>query len=160
MPCIVAVEPWTRDLWAEMRPLAEAHFEEVDGGVEPNRPFRLALPIMDALAAAGVLFVVTAREAGRLIGYFTWNLTTDVESEGLIIGQQGAWFVEQGHPRAAAGMFDASVAELRRRGARCIYPHHRVQGRGSGIGRFFARRGAKLIQHTYSLWIGERVAHA
>jgi hypothetical protein len=36
----------------------------------------------------------------------------------------------------------------------CIFPHHRTQGRGARIGRFFMRRGAKHIQQTYSLWIG------
>lgn len=149
------VEPWTDEIWADLRPLAEAHFEEVDGDVEPNRPLSLDLRIMAQLQAAGALLVLTAREAGRAVGYFTWQIAPDVESEGLIAGYQGAWYVEPGHPRAAMRLFDRSVEELRARGVHIVFPHHRTQGRGSGLGRFFVRRGAKHIQQNYSLWIGK-----
>lgn len=138
-----------------MRPHAEAHFNEVDGGVEPNRPFKLDLGLMKAIAEAGSLKVVIGRQAGMLVGYFTWNITLDVESAGLLIAQQGAWYVSPGHPRVAVLMFDAAVGELKALGVKCIYPHHRTQGRGANIGRFFKRRGAKHIQQTYSCWIGD-----
>lgn len=151
----IAPEPWSRALWSEMRACAEAHFEEVDGGVEPRRQLRLNLRLMEAMAEAGSLKVVIARQHEMLIGYFTWSILPDVECEGLVIGQQGAWYVAPGHPRVAHKMFDASVALLRQCGVEMIFPHHRTQGRGRGIGRFFRRRGAKLIQHTYSLWIGD-----
>lgn len=151
----VALEPWSAALWAEMKPHVEAHFEEVDGGVEPNRPFRLDLRLMQALADAGSLKAVIARLDGLLVGYLTWNITPDVESEGLLIAQQGGWYVAPGHPGVAARTFDVSVSELKARGVQCIFPHHRTQGRGARIGRFFMRRGAKHIQHTYSLWIGD-----
>lgn len=151
----VALEPWTRALWTEIRTGAEAHFAEVDGGLESYRPFRLDLTLMQRLAELGSLKVIIARKAGRAIGYFTWNITLDVESEGLLIAQQGGWYVEPGYPRVAAKMFDVSVAALKGFGVRCIYPHHRTLGRGARIGRFFQRRGAKHIQHTYSLWIGD-----
>lgn len=151
----IALEPWTDALWAEMKPPAEAHFGEVDGGVEPKRPFRLDLRAMQALADAGALKVVIARKAGELVGYYTWNVFPDVESEGLLIAQQGAWYVKPGHPRAAFDMFHVAVAELKALGVQCVYPHHRTQGRGAKIGKFFMRQGAKDIQRTYSLWIGD-----
>jgi hypothetical protein len=139
-----------------MQPHAEAHALEVDGGVQPQRPFKLDEPVMLALAAAGVLRTFIARDmAGVLVGYFTWNISLDIESAGLLIAQQGAWYVAPGHQGAATSLWDLAVCELRRSGVKCIYPHHRQQGRGSGIGRFFRRRGAKEIQRTYSLWIGE-----
>lgn len=151
----VALEPWSAALWAEMEAPANAHFEEVDGDVEPKRRFKLDLGLMQALADAGALKVVIAREAGRLVGYYTWNIMPDVESEGLLVGHQGAWYVRLGHPRAAYEMFHVAVAELKALGVRCIFPHHRTQGRGAHIGKFFMRQGAKDIQRTYSLWIGE-----
>ncbi len=150
----VGLEPWSLALWEEMRPPAEAHFEEVDGGVEPKRPFRLDLNLMQALADAGALKVVIARHEGQLVGYYTWNIMPDVESEGLLIGQQGAWYVKPGHPRVAFKMFWKAVVELKALGVQCIYPHHRTQGRGAHIGKFFMRQGARDIQRTYSLWIG------
>lgn len=152
----IQVEPWSESLWKDARTSAEAHFEEVDGGVEPNRPFDLDQDIMNSLQTANMLLVVTARLNKRFIGYFTWQIMPDVESKGLLIAQQGAWYVQPGNPRAAIKMFDVSIEELRLRGVRCIFPHHRVQGRGANIGKFFIRRGAKLTQHTYSLWIGDK----
>jgi hypothetical protein len=138
-----------------MQASANCHFEEVDGGVEPKRTFRLNLALMQAMADAGSLKVIIARKAGELVGYFTWSILPDVESEGLVIAQQGAWFVQPGNPTAAHRMFRASVQMLRGFGVQCIFPHHRTQGRGANIGRFFKRQGAKEIQRTYSLWIGD-----
>lgn len=151
----IALEPWSEDLWGEMQALAGAHFQEVDGGVEPKRPFRLDLGLMQAIADAGSLKVVIARVGAQMVGYYTWNIMPDVESQGLLIAQQGAWYVAPGHPRAAYAMFHFAVAELKKLGVQCIYPHHRTQGRGAHIGKFFMRQGAKDIQRTYSLWIGD-----
>lgn len=151
----IEIEPWGPDLWADMEPLTEAHALEVDGGVEPRRPFKVDQALMGQLAQTNVLWVITARISGELVGYFTWNVSLDVESQGLLIGQQGAWYVSPGHPGVAGHMFDKSVQVLKRLGVSCIYPHHRTQGRGAAIGRFFERRGAKHIQQNYSLWIGD-----
>lgn len=151
----VGPEPWGPLFWSEAEALAEQHFEEVDGGVEPRRKLKVDVALMDALRDAGALKIITARKNGKLVGYYTWNISRDVESEGLLIAQQGAWFVAPSHPRVAVLMFDKAVQTLRDCGVRCIYPHHRVQGRGANIGRFFQRRGATKIQDTYSLWIGD-----
>jgi hypothetical protein len=151
----IKVETWSSDLWRDAKQSAESHFVEVDGGIEPNRKFVLDEDLMQNLQDAGLLLIVTARKNGQFIGYFTWQISPDIESKGLLIAQQGAWYVNPGHPRIAFKMFDKSVDELKRRGVKCIFPHHRTQGRGANIGKFFEKRGAKLIQHTYSLWIGE-----
>jgi hypothetical protein len=151
----VKLEPWTQRLWAEMRPHAEAHFAEVDGGVEPRRKFRLDEPLMKAIADAGSLKTVIARHDGSLVGYYTWNIAPDIESAGLLIAQQGAWYVDPGHPRVAVMMWDVAIASLKALGVQCVFPHHRMQGRGAHIGRFFKRRGAKKIQDSYVLWIGD-----
>lgn len=153
--CVVAVEPWGEAFWRDAESLARAHFEEVDGGVAPKRQLALDVDLMTALADAGALKIITARKAGEMVGYYTWNVTSDVESMGLLIAQQGAWYVSPGHAGAAVRMFDLAVQALRDLGVSCIYPHHRTQGRGANIGRFFQRRGAKEIQRTYSLWIGD-----
>ncbi len=151
----LTVEPFAQ-MWEEARPLAEAHFREVEEGVEPRRRFDLDLGLMNKLEEVGSLFVLVARNAvGVLIGYYTWQISLDVESLGLVIAQQGAWYLAPGHPRVARAMFTRSCTELRQRGVQCIFPHHRLQGRGQSLGRFFLRQGAKPTQVTYSLWIGE-----
>lgn len=149
----VAAEPWTDALYAEMRPLIEAHAREVDHDARSR--FKLDLAIMRACAEHGVLKVLIARLGGEMVGYLTWNVSRDVEAEGMMIAQQGGWYVAPGHARAAIQLFDASIVMLRAEGVERAFPHHRVNGRGANIGRFFQRRGASLIQHTYCLWIGE-----
>ena len=151
----VGLEPWGDRFWGDAKTLAEAHFEEVDGGVEPRRRLRVNERVMQALSDTGMLQIVTARTNGRLVGYYTWNISEDVESEGLLIAQQGAWYVAPEHPRVAFLMFHEAVRQLKGMGVKMIFPHHRTQGRGSHLGRFFIRQGAKEIQHTYSLWIGD-----
>ena len=152
----IGLERW-ESIWPDADALGRAHFEEVDGGVEPNRPYEIDTDLMKRLADAGVLRIITARVDGKLAGYCTWNVTLDVESRGLIIAQQGAWFVAKEYDSLHLGaqMFRASIAELRKLGVQNIFPHHRLQGRGVRLGAFFKRMGAKEIQHTYSLWIGD-----
>jgi hypothetical protein len=148
-------EPFA-SVWPEVQILTQQHFDEVDGGVEPNRGHDVDAAALHELSKRGILLVITARLDGRLVGYFTWNVQTDVESKGLLIALQGAWFVSPDAPnRTAVWLWDRSEAELRWMGVKCIYPHHRLQGRGANIGKFFMRRGAKPIQTTYSLWIGD-----
>jgi hypothetical protein len=153
-PIVVCCEPWTDALYEqELHPLVEAHAREVahDAGAH----FKLDLEIMRAIAAHGVLKVLVARRAGRAVGYLTWNLSRDVEAEGMLIAQQGGWYVAPGNWRAAVMLFDASIEVLRDAGVHRMFPHHRLQGRGAGLGRFFRRRGASEIQRTYCLQIGE-----
>lgn len=148
----VCVEPWTDALYEEMRPLIEAHAREVEHDARDR--FKLDLAIMRACAEHGVLKVMIARQDGQMVGYLTWNVTRDVEAEGVLIAQQGGWYVMPGHALAAVRLFDASVDLLRAEGVERAFPHHRVNGRGANIGRFFQRRGAQLIQHTYCMRIG------
>lgn len=147
-------ETWD-EIWPEASGLAAMHSEEVDSGVEPRRVFAPDVDGMRVLNAQGWLRLLGARLGPRLIGYFTWQLNYDLESKGLLVAAQGAWFVLPGYPRVAFGMYEESIRMLRGLGVQCIYPHHRLQGRGAHLGRFFERQGAKPIQTTYSLWIGD-----
>lgn len=148
-------ETWT-DVAAEAVALAEAHFKEVDEGVEPRRPFKLNMTLMGQIFDAGALSITAARDvAGSLIGYCTWIITPDVESEGLIIAQHGPWYVRPDFPGVGANLLKASIEAIRKRGVHICYPHHRLQGRGARLGTLYRRLGAVEIQHTYSLWIGE-----
>lgn len=149
----VRIEPF-QHFWTEAKPLAEAHSVEVDTDVEPRRRFKVDEANMLRAQDAGCLRVFALRQNRKLVGYLTWQISLDLESEGLVIAQQGAWYVASGHAKGAHKLFTESVATLRQFGVQHIFPHHRTQGRGDSLGRFFKRQGAKEIQHTYSLWIG------
>lgn len=151
---LMAVEPF-RSMWTDGRKLAEEHFIEVDEDVEPRRPFKLNETLMDKLEAVGCLKIMTARVDGVLAGYCTWQIAPDVESEGLIAAFQGAWFVAPRWKGLGDDLFRFSKNELKKLGVHIMFPHHRLQGRGAELGQYFRRQGAKEIQHTFSLWIGD-----
>lgn len=151
----VGVEPF-QHFWKEAKPLAEAHSTEVDSGVEPRRPFKMDEAKMMEAQRAGILRVFALRLDKRLVGYIMWQVGLDFESEGLVAGWMGPWYTLSGHARASIRLFDESVTTLRQMGVHITFPHHRTQGRGANLGNFFRRRGAKHIQHGYSLWIGDK----
>lgn len=137
--------------------IAKDHFSEVEGELAQRRPYNPNSAGMLALSQAGILHCLSARVAGKLVGYFTWNVIPDLESQSLLIGMQGAWYIDPAYRHGSLGvrMFDESIAHLRRLGVCNAFLHHRTCGAGRGIGRFFRRRGGQLCQMTYSLWIGK-----
>lgn len=141
-------------IWPALEPMVRAHALEV----EPDSPRRIKVDVPRMIQAdrLGILMCFTLRVDGELKGYCSWNLAWDLESEGLPIATQGAWFAEEDAPwGSAAKLFVLSIDELKRAGVQCVFPHHRMLGRGAKIGRFFKSLGAVPTQETYMLWIGE-----
>ena len=153
---VIGSEPWD-SVWPEIDALFAEHFNEVEGDLATNRPYKLDEPIMRQMNAAGMLRIVTARVDGILAGYCMWQVSKDVESTGMLIAQHGPWFVrkEYAHLMLGQKLFDASLDDLRAIGVKNAFPHHRLNGRGKKLGAFFKRRGAVETQHTYSLWLGD-----
>lgn len=148
-------EKFSAAWWAEAGPMATEHFKEVEEGVEARRPLRLNTRLFRDLNECGAIKIWTARAGARLVGYITWTITPDIESEGLTIGKQGAWFVSPAVSSLHIGarLFTYSIEQMKRLDVDCVFPHHRMQGRGSALGVFFERLGAKKIQDEYLLWI-------
>lgn len=152
----IALEPWDK-IGSEFLALGLRHFEEVDGGVEPKRKVNPVSDLFALMDAIGTQKIWGARIDGELVGYLAWSIEPDAECGGVLIAKMGPWFVSPDCPdrRAALMLWNRSIAELRLMGVQCAYPHHRLQGRGANLGNFFKRQGAKEIQVTYSMWIGE-----
>ena len=152
----VAREPFEA-IWPAVEHLVMDHALEVEPEKSP-RPIKVDVPRMIQADRMGFIRVFTLRVDGELKGYCSWNLSWDLESEGLPIATQGAWYVGGGAPwGGAAKLFMVSLDELKKIGVQCVFPHHRTQGRGVKLGRFFQSLGAVPIQQTYMLWIGEPV---
>lgn len=145
------------EVWPECDELASKHFTEVDGGVEPRRVYKLDYRAMRQLSQLGFLKIFTARDNGQLVGYCTWNVMPDIESQGLLIARQGAWFMDDSFGLGSVGLrlFRFAMSHLKNLGVQMIFPHHRLQGRGKDLGKFFTRIGCKPIMHEYCLWIGD-----
>lgn len=152
MRSVIALEPWEACA-DEADALGAIHFGEVNA--DGRRPYKLDRKLMTMLAFSGALIVITARLGSRLIGYALWSVEPDPESAGLLMSNQGPWFVEPGHPRVALSTWDRSIAELRRLGVKFVWPHYHEQGRGASLGKFYERQGAVHIKHVYQLWIGD-----
>lgn len=152
----IALEPWDQ-IGREFLALGLRHFEEVDGGVEKKREGNPVPDLFALMDAIGTQKIFGARINGELVGYLAWSVEPDMECGGSLIAKMGPWFVspECSDRRTALMLWNHSVGELRLMGVQCIYPHHRLQGRGANLGKFFNRQGAKEIQVTYSMWIGE-----
>jgi len=117
-----AIERWSQ-VADEAQEIGAEHFAEVEYGLDPRRKWRLSAHLMSALDAIGASLIVTARVDGVLAGYFTWQITEDVESEGLLIAQQGAWFVRAAYSDYHLGLalLKLSISELKTRGVKCIF---------------------------------------
>jgi GNAT superfamily N-acetyltransferase len=151
-------ERWS-DVEKEHAELSREHFQEVEEGVEPRRPYKIDAALLSEMDKLNVIHIHAARIDGELVGYCCWNIMPDAESAGLLIATHGPWFVvgRQDVRSLHLGtlLFDRSIEALKERGVKCVFPHHRMQGRGARLGAFYERRGAKEIQRTYCLWIGD-----
>ncbi len=151
MSVTYAFEPWEK-IGPELTALGQVHFAEVDGGVEVGRPYELDADLIAMMDKAGALRTMGARESGVLIGYIMWFVQPDAESKGQIFAKMGPWFCVPGFFGVAFRVFKLSVDAIRRDDSvRFFYPHHRLNGRGANLGKFFRRMGAVEIEHTYSL---------
>lgn len=146
LPLTVREETWSQ-VWPEAEQLALLHHSEV----RETTPLVVDTETMFAMSKGGWLRIIAARLGPELIGYLTWQLSCSVESSGVLIAQQGAWFLLPGYPRVALQMFEESVEILKKAQVRFMYPHNRFSGRGDGLDKFFLRRGAKPLQMVYEM---------
>lgn len=154
----IRAEPWIQ-VEAQLSRLGRIHFNEVEDNVEPRRQYELDCEQVRAIAALGLQLTYVGRIDGEIVGYCMWSINHDPESKGLLVANQGPWFAldraDVRRYRIGMKLWDRSVETLKQRGVQCIFPHHRLEGRGADLGAFFRYRGAKEIQRTYSMWIGD-----
>lgn len=141
--------------WAEAEPMATQHSREVNAGERHGHPFKLDVELLRQSERAGAFRVISARINGTLVGYCTWSFMPDPESAGVSIADQGAWYVDPGHPGVGRKLLTRSIAMLRELGIQSVQLHHQIHGRGAKLGNLFKRLGAIEHQHRYTLWVGE-----
>lgn len=149
----VGLEPFAQ-IWPEVSLLGARHSNEVgDDEWKELRPFSLDAPALQAAEEVGAFRVITARAAGLLIGYLTLQIYRDPESVNKITADQGAWYVAPEFARRGIGvkLFDEAIRLLRENGVTYWFPHHRLLGRGDGVGKFLKSRGAIEIKHEYMM---------
>lgn len=140
--------------WADAEPLAVQHSLEVNAGERHGHPFKVNVSMIRDMERTGTFRVLTARINGQLVGYLTWTFTPDVESEGVLLADQGAWYVAPEARGVGRKMLDFSIEELQAAGIHSLQLHHQLNGRSARVGTLFKRMGAIEHQHRYTLWIG------
>jgi hypothetical protein len=134
------------------------HSLEVNGGVADGHPFKLNVPLLLQQEQAGVFKFMGARVNGELVGYLMWTFYPDPESEGVMIADQGPWFVID-DPRLrrlhlGKKMLDRGISDALKAGFHNFDLHHQINGRGANLGAMFTRMGATEYQRRYRLRIG------
>lgn len=136
--------------YPEGQALMSAHLSESDSS--EHHPLKMNVPLLTELEKQGLFRVMTARVDGRLVGYITWSLVPDAESEGIVIADQGAWYCEPDQPLGRK-LLNQSFKELKAMGVQSVHLHHPENGRGAKLGALFKRLGAVPNQRRYSLWL-------
>ena len=134
--------------WPEGRALVLAEAAEVEPDGRNLEPDISAYITNEQL---GLINILVARKGGKIVGYLCWQIDFDMESYGTLIANQNAWYVAPGHYGVADKMFDWAVNYFKSLGVKFVYWHHTEHGRGKTLGRYFKRKGCKLISHNYAL---------
>jgi len=147
---MIQQESW-QEFYPDCLPLFEEHDAEI-GEQSSDMPLDPNVEGYAGLDKAGMLQILTARQDGKLIGYCIFVISQSLQSRKVIVGTQNLWFVTKEKRRGgiAGRLYLKSIALMRAKGVKNIYPHYYVRG-DAKLKRFFERLGAKELQHEYSL---------
>lgn len=115
------LEPWAmyhRDcqaLWKE-------HYDEL-AVMKPEMPMRPDVRQYEALAAAGALSILTARDCGVMVGYVTSVVRPHLHYADVLCGFEDSYYLAASHRRGATGLrlLRAWLAEMKRRGVQKVF---------------------------------------
>src|SRR3972149_1204999 len=138
------------DCFDESRELQQQHFQEIAqnkdvlGGVNPDREMYMKL---DAL---GLIHVLTARDDGKLVGYFVAFVRKHMHYQHIMCGSDDLFYLAPSHRRGMTGLrfIDAAIGMMRAAGAQHISIRDKFLSRD--IGPLLERRGFKAIEIVYS----------
>ncbi|MCY1459922.1 hypothetical protein D9M71_774380 [compost metagenome] len=107
-----------------------------------------------AQEAAGVLFFVALRDAGKLAGYFIGFVSPGLHYSTCLTCIQDIFYVKPDDRGAAAGkiLFDFVETELKRRGVQRLITNSKNHFPAAWM---FDRRGYECIETIHSKWIGD-----
>lgn len=113
-------------------------------GEPPDQHTRKNIPLIEALAAAGRMQIITARSNGRLLAYLCSFFAESLEEVGLITATQTLFFSSEDAPSGLGLRLQrAAIAESKRRGVGEIYMRAGVRGSGPKLGILYRRLGAR-----------------
>lgn len=154
-----AVEPWVqaRD---EMRELWDEHWREVALNqdvikLDPD------IAAYNAFDSAGMLHVLVARSAGKMVGYHVSFVRPHLHYRESLSAIADVYFLRAGNrgPRAALRLFEAVEASLKVRGVQKMFTgtklHVSPDGRSLDNGRLLEHLGHVEAERLYIKVIGD-----
>lgn len=146
MSVVFQTEPF-KDFWPEARSLLLRHWEEI-AARDITGPLDVNREMYEAMDAAGMLHITTAREAGELIGYAVYLLTPNPHLGSSLVAQSDAFFLLPEYRRGLTGLNLLRATEKKLIDCGACYLSQRVSTtRDCGV--LFRRMGYTLAEHVY-----------
>jgi len=136
----------------EMDALTQLHWEEI--ALDKGRVFLAPdYARYEDMEAKGILHIITAREAGSLVGYHIALVSPHLHYRNDLMCFTDIYFIHPDHRKglAALGLFRAIESEMRKLGVKKLITgckdHH-------NLAPIFTRLGWTLTDHIYGKYIG------
>lgn len=140
-------DPEREALWCE-------HYSElaVDKDEMPCGP---DIHLFTSLDAIGALQILTARAAGRMIGYFLTVVRPHTHYCSVLCGFEDSYFISKPFRRGLTGvkLIKENERLLRARGVKKLFVMTKTS---KDLGMIYDRLGYHCSDYTYAKWIGER----
>lgn len=104
--------------------------------------------------SAGMILLVTLRDAGELIGYFVGFVAPGLHYSTCLTLHLDIFYVHPDHRGSGGGiiLFKAVEREAKRRGVQRLFTGSKMHKDASWL---FERLGYELVETTYSAWLGD-----
>lgn len=138
-------DPDREGLWLE-------HYGELEAGHQNRMKMEPDLASYQWLESQGQLAVLTARSAGRLVGYAVTVIRPHMHYRPTLCGFEDALFLTRGARRGMTGvrLVRAMNEALRKRGVKKVFWHSKVFAPIEGIFRLL---GMKKTDEIWSMWL-------
>jgi L-amino acid N-acyltransferase YncA len=146
------LEPWAtyfldcQTLWLE-------HYDEI--AVQKDRmAMKPDVVAYQNLEQLGQLQIVTAREAGQMVGYILSVIRPHLHYADVLCGYEDAYFLAKSHRKGMAGvrLIKEAIRHMQAAGVRKAFFMTKV---ALDMGAIFRRLGFTETDIVYSKWIGD-----
>jgi len=135
-------------------PLAGRHYEEVRR--DDDDDIDLNIPLIEGMARAGLLQIVTARAGGKLVGYLVFILSPSLVSRSEMEAVQSPFYVlPEWRGWTGLALHRESIRLLKEKGVKRLTLRSGVRGVGSRQDTLFRRISAQPDGRMWTLKIGE-----
>ncbi len=152
-PVSIQEESWY-DFAADGLPLIWDHYREV--GSYEHENFAPNVPLIEKMADAGLIQIVTARAGSKLVGYLVFTLTPSLKALDELNAVQAPFYVKrEWRGWTGVAMHREAIRLLKGKGVKRLTLRSGVKGVGERQEVLFRRLGAVEDGRMFNLWIGD-----